>query len=695
MSTTTFYVYHSASAPETPLEPEIQTLLPALDAEQAGAAIVVEIDPNTQPVLSQHVEVVSFPAVVASRNGRPLVTLNPTTPAELDPPTLLNPGGTIADDTLDGLETADAVVEAEEEARAEREVQGSSGITSCASALLAGDVFTPDDERACLVNISRAVSGQRPTNAGKYLAESEIDLFANDTQGVSEDGTGEASGTDDIAWGDLPVGEGFVRKAGERSLVLHKSNLQATVAPVATDDDTKGYSVGSRWIDGTAGVEYVAQDVSTGAAVWIALGAPGGGEANILASVGAGASLQALKTGVTLNVRSLTTPGDKLSAVVNGDEVELGIGSDFNLDDLADVNIINPKTGECLCLIECPAGSGIFEWRNVPGGGGGGGSFTTLGDLMDVTLSGLADCDFLKYDAGSGDWLNVTPAAVAAALDHGLLSGLTTGDPHTQYQLKSEKGAANGYASLDGGGKIPAAQIPAVALPEVHVVADATARLALTVQEGDEAIQLDDGSHWIYDGTSWHLRPSESTTASNVNAGGVGVFKTLNGNDLEFRGINAASAKVTVALDAGNNEIDIDVDPGQIDVGDLSGTPLPQTFIAEATSTITRTLATYAVVPGMTITPGAGTYLAHFSSHASVDKNSRKGLFAIFSNGSLVSASVRRIGGQADNEQGFSCVARVTVGAGEAIDARWRLDATTASPVLTAGSRTLVLTKVA
>ena len=74
----------------------------------------------------------------------------------------------------------------------------------------------------------------------------------------------------------------------------------------------------------------------------------------------------------------------------------------------------------------------------------------------------------------------------------------------------AEKASINGVATLDAGGKIPVGQIPATALPEVFVVADAIARLALTVQEGDEAIQLDTGDHWIYDGAVWVIRPSPS-----------------------------------------------------------------------------------------------------------------------------------------------------------------------------------------
>ncbi len=51
----------------------------------------------------------------------------------------------------------------------------------------------------------------------------------------------------------------------------------------------------------------------------------------------------------------------------------------------------------------------------------------------------------------------------------------------------------------------------------------------------------------------------EANTASNVNTAGVGVFKQKTGVDLEFKGINAGSNKVTITDDIANNEIDINV----------------------------------------------------------------------------------------------------------------------------------------
>jgi len=67
----------------------------------------------------------------------------------------------------------------------------------------------------------------------------------------------------------------------------------------------------------------------------------------------------------------------------------------------------------------------------------------------------------------------------------------------------SLKGAANGLAELDAGGKVPSSQLPDVSLIDVQVVANQAARLALTVQEGDVALQTDNSKAYIYDGSSW------------------------------------------------------------------------------------------------------------------------------------------------------------------------------------------------
>ena len=61
---------------------------------------------------------------------------------------------------------------------------------------------------------------------------------------------------------------------------LGKAKDDATVAPDNDNDNTEGYSIGSRWFDITADKAYVALDVSTGAAVWIETTQTGGGETN-------------------------------------------------------------------------------------------------------------------------------------------------------------------------------------------------------------------------------------------------------------------------------------------------------------------------------------------------------------------------------------------------------------------------------
>lgn len=109
------------------------------------------------------------------------------------------------------------------------------------------------------------------------------------------------------------------------------------------------------------------------------------------------------------------------------------------------------------------AGVGI-TWR------GAWSAIVTYALYDSVTLNGTS------YVSNVGSNLNHTPPNVsfwdvlvakgdtgatgaAGTSDHAALSNLTSGDPHTQYQLKTGKGAASGYAGLGSDSLVPTAQL--------------------------------------------------------------------------------------------------------------------------------------------------------------------------------------------------------------------------------------------
>lgn len=79
------------------------------------------------------------------------------------------------------------------------------------------------------------------------------------------------------------------------------------------------------------------------------------------------------------------------------------------------------------------------------------------GYATDVDLSSHL-LDVANPHAVTAAQVGADPAGTAAAA---LAAHEGAADPHAGYQLEAEKGQANGYASLDGTGKVPAAQLPA------------------------------------------------------------------------------------------------------------------------------------------------------------------------------------------------------------------------------------------
>lgn len=114
-----------------------------------------------------------------------------------------------------------------------------------------------------------------------------------------------------------------------------------------------------------------------------------------------------------------------------------------------------------------------------------------------------------------------------------------------------EKAASLGVATLDAFGKVPISQIPARALPDVYVVFDDTARLALTVQEGDEAIQTVDDTQWIYDGTVWVERPNVGPSPITVREDGIDIQSAIFLNflgDLKVTGQGAGVVDIDLSI---------------------------------------------------------------------------------------------------------------------------------------------------
>lgn len=68
---------------------------------------------------------------------------------------------------------------------------------------------------------------------------------------------------------DMLCNSGHVVKTGSGTYTCILDNLTAVVAPVAGNDVTQGYAVGSFWIDTVLELPYICADASAAAAVWV------------------------------------------------------------------------------------------------------------------------------------------------------------------------------------------------------------------------------------------------------------------------------------------------------------------------------------------------------------------------------------------------------------------------------------------
>jgi hypothetical protein len=95
----------------------------------------------------------------------------------------------------------------------------------------------------------------------------------------------------------------------------------------------------------------------------------------------------------------------------------------------------------------------------------------------------------------------------------------------------TQKGAANGVATLDANAKIPTSQLPSLAVTETFVVTSEAAMLALTAQVGDVAVRTDIKENFILQTepanilSNWIMlqTPTDVVTSVNGNVGAVSI----------------------------------------------------------------------------------------------------------------------------------------------------------------------------
>jgi hypothetical protein len=214
-------------------------------------------------------------------------------------------------------------------------------------------------------------------------------------------------------------------------------------------------------------------------------------------------------------------PGDNITTLTNDANYISNITAE-PIGDLADVDVTGISTND------------VLQWN--------GSNFvpvnpTTVGPVLSVFgRTGTVTAQASDYDAVQIDYSNTTSGLTAtnsqAAIDEldGRIDVI-----EGSFIPSSQKGVANGVATLGADGLIPNAQIPPLAITETFVVPSEAAMLALSDAEtGDIAVRTDMNKSFILAGNDfsvladWQelLTPTDTVLSVNGQTGVVVLSKT-------------------------------------------------------------------------------------------------------------------------------------------------------------------------
>lgn len=162
------------------------------------------------------------------------------------------------------------------------------------------------------------------------------------------------------------------------------------------------------------------------------------------------------------------------------------------------------------------------------------------------------------------------------------VTDLVTTSDLANYVPLTQKGAANGVATLDAGGKVPSAQ-----LPTINIVEDTTPQLGGNLDLNTKDIQLDSRQILALRNTAGLKTITKTPAAIFINAGASAVIGSVPG----FTGDNYGT-EFTVTV-AGNNNTGSEISKWLLVTNFNNSNPLLSNFgsLASGDSTMNYTLS--------------------------------------------------------------------------------------------------------
>jgi hypothetical protein len=229
-------------------------------------------------------------------------------------------------------------------------------------------------------------------------------------------------------------------------------------------------------------------------------------------------------------------------------------------------------------------------------------SVSDTGLLLDGDLAAIAAL------SGTTGLLKKTAADTWTLDTSSYLTSITSGNVTTALGYTPEnsanKAVANGYASLDGSGKVPASQLPSY-VDDVLEYANAAARPA-TGETGKLYLTLDNNKVYRWSGSTYVEIVASPSSTDSVTEGSTNLYYTNTRVDTRIAttSINALN-DVDTATSAPSN--------GQgLIWNSTSSQWVPGNVAANLTGSTTRTLTTITATSGQTTFTASGGYTAGY-----------------------------------------------------------------------------------